>query len=449
MSRRSERRRRLLQRSQKFSKDRIRDAREKLGLDESHAPLETDFPDSADSPENAQFHDNHGHDHGFSPDRDSDYDGNNRDHAHNRDAVAGDNEEAPDPDLNEIGRAPGELPAASPFESEGPTRFRVLSYSENAFAKEEFSEIDRLMDYADRPGVTWVQMLGITDPEIVHIVGAVFNIPMLAQEDVLAVWSRAKFDEYGEMILAIASAVRLNLDDSQPRGQQISFLAGKHFVISFHENDDHVFEAVERRLEENTGRQRRWGAGYLFYALFDTLVDRMLYLAEEMEDAIGELEDRILTDGASDTTDVNIHEVYHIKRIAVRLSRIANPLRETIHRLARSEHRLLDSLPDMYFADLNDHAVRVGDRVEHARAILQDLQDYHHMLQERKTNEIIKVLTVVSSIFIPLTFVAGVYGMNYKEMPELNWRYGYPICLAGMALFAFGMFAYFRRKKWI
>jgi magnesium transporter len=348
--------------------------------------------------------------------------------------------------LNEIGRAPGELPASSPFESEGPTRFRVLCYTEKTCLREEFSDLDKLTSFVDRPGVTWVQMLGITDPEILHIVGAIFGLPMLAQEDVLAVWSRAKFDEYGDMILAIASAVRLDLDDSQPKGQQISFIAGKNFVISFHENADRVFEAVERRIEDNTGRQRQWGAGYLFYALFDTLVDRMLYLAEEIEDAIGELEDKILTDG----TDLNIEEVYHLKRIAVRLSRIAIPLRETVRLLGRSEHTLLKTLPDMYFNDLNDHVLRVGDRVEHARMILQDLQDYHHTLQERKTNEIIKVLTVISTIFIPLTFVAGVYGMNFKNMPEIeSTSYGYPAVMIFMGTFAVSALIYFRKKKWI
>jgi magnesium transporter len=305
--------------------------------------------------------------------------------------------------------------------------------------------LDKLTAFVDRPGVTWVQMLGITDPEILHIVGAIFGIPMLAQEDVLAVWSRAKFDEYGEMTLAIASAVRLDLDDTQPRGQQISFIAGKNFVISFHENDERVFEAVERRITENSTHLSQFGSGYLFYALFDTLVDRMLYLAEVIEDAIGELEDTVLAGGA----ELNIEGIYRLKRIAVRLSRIAIPLRDTVRLLGRSEHRLLNALPDMYFSDLNDHVLRVGDRVEHARMILQDLQDYHHTLQERKTNDIIKVLTLMSSIFIPLTFVVGVYGMNFRFMPELEWKYGYPVCIAAMCIFAVSTFLFFRWKKWV
>ncbi|MDR2845555.1 MAG: magnesium/cobalt transporter CorA [Puniceicoccales bacterium] len=398
MSRRSERRRRAFQRSQKYARARLHDAQRRLGLDEDQAPL----------------------------------------HSEN---IA----EANEHDQSEIGRAPGQLPASSPFESAGPTRFRVFCYDESSYSIEEFSEVDKLTNYVERSGVTWVQMLGLTDPEIVHIVGAIFNVPMLAQEDILAIWSRSKFDEYGDMVLGIARAVRLSVEDTDSRGQQISFIAAANFVISFHENDDPVFDAIERRIKENSGRIRRWGPGFLFYAIFDTLVDRLLYLTEEIEDAISDLEDKNLTDESG----CNIDEVYRLKRILVRLGRVAIPLRDTVRVLEHYDHPLLPRALDMYFSDLNDHALRVGDRVEHARMILQELQEYHHTIQEHKTNDIIRVLTVMSSIFIPLTFLAGIYGMNFDYMPETHSVYSYPICIFLMALFAAGMLLYFRRRKWI
>ncbi|MDR2429699.1 MAG: magnesium and cobalt transport protein CorA [Puniceicoccales bacterium] len=431
MSRRSDRRRRALQRSLQFANERINAAKEKHGFDDDRAPLPSaniaqPLPFSADASEH---------------------------------------------DPSEIGRAPGELPASSPFESEGPTRFRVICYNETTCTVEEFSDIDRVPAYADRPGVTWIQMMGLTDPEIVHMMGAIFNIPMLAQEDVLAVWSRTKVDEYGDMLLAITRGVRLKFEDVQtsggeedsgscsliagsesdsppevePRGQQISIIAAPTFVISFHESNELVFEAIERRLKENTGRIRKLGTGYLFYSLIDTLVDRMLFLTEEIEDAIGEIEDKFLTQHEN----LNIDEVYHLKRIVVRLGRVAYPMREAMRTLGLLDHELLSGLDDVYLRDLNDHVLRAGDRVEHARVILQDLQDYHHMLQERKTNDIIRVLTVMSSIFIPLTFVVGIYGMNFENMPEIKTQYGYFVCIAVMLAFAIGMLVYFRRKKWI
>ncbi|MDR2862818.1 MAG: magnesium/cobalt transporter CorA [Puniceicoccales bacterium] len=398
MSRRSDRRRRAFQRSQKFARDRVRAAQERLGLTEEQMPLPTEN-------------------------------------------IAGGGEH----DQSEIGRAPGQLPASSPFESNRPTRFRVICYDEGSSSREEFSEVDKLTRYVDRGGVVWVQMMGLTDPEIVHIVGAIFNIPMLAQEDILAIWSRSKFDEYGDMLLAIARAVRLSIKEDEEQSQQISFIAGHNFVISFHENDEPVFDAIERRIKENSGRIRRWGPGFLFYALFDTLVDRMLYYTEEIEDAISDLEDKNL----SDEDDCDIGEVYRIKRIIVRLSRVAIPIRDTVRVLEHYDHPLLPHSLDMYFGDLNDHALRVGDRVEHARMILQELQEYHHTIQEQKTNDIIRVLTVMSSIFIPLTFVVGIYGMNFEHMPEIKTEYGYPICMGLMAVFAISTLYYFHRKKWI
>lgn len=429
MSRRSDRRRRALQRSLQFANERINAAKEKHGFDDDRTPL----PSANIAPPPLSITD------------------------------------ASEHDPSEIGRAPGELPASSPFESEGPTRFRVICYNENTCVVEEFSDIDRVPAYTDRPGVTWIQMMGLTDPEIVHMMGAIFNIPMLAQEDVLAVWSRTKVDEYGDMLLAITRGVRLKFEDVQvphdkeesatfpaadldappteaePRGQQISIIAAPNFVISFHESNELVFEAIERRLKENTGRIRKLGTGYLFYSLLDTLVDRMLFLTEEIEDAIGEIEDKFLTQHEN----FNIDEVYHLKRIVVRLGRVAYPMREAMRTLGLLDHELLSGLDDVYLRDLNDHVLRAGDRVEHARVILQDLQDYHHMLQERKTNDIIRVLTVMSSIFIPLTFVVGIYGMNFDNMPELKTEYGYFVCIAIMLGFAIGMLVYFRRKKWI
>ncbi|MDR0535686.1 MAG: magnesium/cobalt transporter CorA [Puniceicoccales bacterium] len=466
MSRRSERRRRLLQRSQKFQRERLRDAQEKFGLGGSRLPSHAGprpFPDDGKAADDdaregsdmdALFRDddNPGLDHApfaaTSPtpaSHDTEYPETSPDaQAHPAPHPGG----VDDPDLNEIGRAPGELPTSSPFESEGPTRFRVLHYTADCCTQTEFSDVDNLSAYAEKQGVVWVQMLGITDPEIVHLVGAIFNLPMLAQEDVLAEWSRFKFDEHGDMVLAVARAVplRLGLKDTQPKGQQISFIAGSNFVISFHENDEHVFETIERRIRENTGRQRHGGPGYLFYALFDTLVDRMLYLADEIEDSISETEDRHL----QDSSDIDLGEVHRLRRIVGYLGRLSMPLRETVRRLQRSDHKLLQTLGEtMYFSDLYDHVLRAGDRFEHSRVMLQEIHDYHLTLQGVKTNEIIRLLTVISSVFIPLTFVVGIYGMNFENMPELKTRYGYYVCLAAMFSFVALAFFYFRKKKWL
>ncbi len=348
----------------------------------------------------------------------------------------------------EIGRAPGQLPAASPFDSTAPTKFRVISYDENSCKVDEFSDLDSVGRYAGKPGMVWIQVLGITDPQIVHIVGAFFDIPMLAQEDILTATSRPKFEEHGDKLLAIARAVRIGVEEDTPRGQQISIVAAQNWVISFHENDEKVFEAVEKRIADNKGNIRKWHAGYLIYSLLDTLVDRLLYQTEEIEDATTELEDSIL----KGTDDWDLNEVYRLKRIVVRLSRLAQPLKDMVSVLEHYEHPLLPTSLDMYLRDLYDHAIRAADRIEHARMILQDLQEYHHTQQERKTNEVIRVLTVMSSVFIPLTFLVGLWGMNFHFMPEIHtaWgeKYGYFLALGSMAALATGIILWMKRKRW-
>ncbi len=348
----------------------------------------------------------------------------------------------------EIGRAPGELPAASPFESTAPTKFRVISYDETSCKLEEFSELDAIGRYAGKPGMVWIQVQGITDPQIVHIVGAFFDIPMLAQEDILTVTSRPKFEEHGEKLLAVARAVRIGVEEDTPRGQQISIVAAQNWVISFHENDEKIFEAVEKRIADNKGNIRKWHAGYLVYSLLDTLVDRLLYQTEEIEDATTELEDSILK--GTDNWDLN--EVYRLKRIVVRLSRLAQPLKDMVSVLEHYEHPLLPTSLDMFLRDLYDHAIRAADRIEHARMILQDLQEYHHTQQERRTNEVIRTLTVMSSVFIPLTFLVGLWGMNFQFMPEIHteWghKYGYFLALGTMSLLAIGIILWMKRKRW-
>jgi magnesium transporter len=348
----------------------------------------------------------------------------------------------------EIGRAPGQLPAASPFESTVPTKFRVISYDESSCKVEEFSDLDSVGRYAGKQGMVWIQVLGITDPQIVHIVGAFFDIPMLAQEDILTATSRPKFEEHGDKLLAIARAVRIGVEEDTPRGQQISIVAAQNWVISFHENDEKVFEAVEKRIADNKGNIRKWHAGYLVYSLLDTLVDRLLYQTEEIEDATTELEDSIL----KGTDDWDLNEVYRLKRIVVRLSRLAQPLKDMVSVLEHYEHPLLPTSLDMFLRDLYDHAIRAADRIEHARMILQDLQEYHHTQQERKTNEVIRVLTVMSSVFIPLTFLVGLWGMNFHFMPEIHteWgeKYGYFLALGSMGALATGIILWMKRKRW-
>ena len=353
-------------------------------------------------------------------------------------------------DAMEIGLEPGALPIESPFDTQESAQFRVVCYDESGYSLDEFSDADRLSDFANRPGMVWVQMMGMKDPQLVHVVGALFNIPMLAQEDIVSEWSRPKFEEYGEMILAVTRAVRLGVEELQPRGQQISFVAGPNFLISFHEKRELVFENIERRIAENSGKIRKWGSPYLLYALIDALVDRMLHLTDEIEDAITDLEeDTVKDDSDPDTEGENIRTVYRMKRLVIRLGRMIYPLRDMVRTFERYDHPMLPPEMDMYFSDLYDHTLRAFDRIEHARMILQELQDFYHTEHERNTSDVLRVLTVITAIFIPLTCIAGIYGMNFKNIPELNTEYGYFITLGVMVAFVIASVIFFRIKRWL
>ncbi len=357
--------------------------------------------------------------------------------------------EIDDEETREIGLEPGALPVESPFDTPETAQFRVVCYDESGYSLDEFADVDRLADFTNRPGMVWVQMMGMKEPQLVHVVGALFNIPMLAQEDIVSEWSRPKFEEYGEMILAVTRAVRLGVEELQPRGQQISFVAGPNFLISFHEKRELVFENIERRIAENSGKIRKWGSPYLLYALLDALVDRMLHLTDEIEDAITDLEEDTVRDNPDPDADgENIRTIYRMKRTVIRLGRMTYPLRDMVRTFERYDHPLLPPEMDMYFSDLYDHTLRAFDRIEHARMILQELQDFYHTEHERRTSDILRLLTVVTAIFIPLTFVAGIYGMNFKHMPELDTEYGYFITIGVMAIFVVAACIFFRVKRW-
>lgn len=355
-----------------------------------------------------------------------------------------------DEDMFEIGREPGQLPVESPFDNLESAQFRVICYDENGYSLEEFTDVDRLAKYAEAErGIVWVQMMGMKDPQLVHVVGALFNIPMLAQEDVLNVWSRPKFEEYGDdIILAVARAVRLGVEEMQPKGQQISFVAGKNFLISFHEKRELVFESIERRIAENSGKIRKWGSPYLLYTLIDTLVDRILYLTEEIEDAISDLEDETVRAADGDSDGEDIRTIYHLKRLVVRIGRMIYPLRDMVRTFERYDHPLLPPEMDMYFSDLYDHTLRAFDRIEHSRIILQELQDFYHSEHERRTSEIIRFLTVITFMFIPTTFITGFFGMNFTHIPGLDSEAGVYVVGGLMALFFIGSVIFFRVKKW-
>jgi magnesium transporter len=228
--------------------------------------------------------------------------------------------------------------------------------------------------------------------------------------------------------------------------EQVSFIIGSNFVISFQENpEEDVFEGIRERIRNNKGRIRKMGADYLAYALMDAIIDNYFIVLERQGDRIEDIEDELI----KDPTPRTVKKVYNIKRELIYLRKVIWPLRELISQVQKEATKLVRKETRLYFRDLYDHIIQLLDTVETYREMTTGMLDLYISTMSNKMNEIMKVLTIIATIFMPLTFIAGIYGMNFKHMPELDWYVGYPLALFIMGAVSIGMLLYFRKKKWI
>ncbi len=360
--------------------------------------------------------------------------------------------------ISRAGLPPGEdLPSIpSAFDRQCHTVFDVCRFSREELEEDrtdEPMEVKRLMETGEGLA-TWIHVSGVHSAEKLRAFGDLLDLHALTIEDVMNLWARPRVDINKEELFFTGRAVDIEAGSSHPKGQQVSIVLRNNLLISFAENDDDLFRAVKARLRNPLSRIRSGGTAFLAYSLIDTLVDRLLLLTEALEEIVVEMEERML-DEDDEMDPIPIGEIYRRKRQVLRLNRIAFPLRDAIHDLHDLSGEVLDTDLEIYLRDLLDHARRAAERVEHARGMLHDIQDFHSARQDSRINRTMQFLTVIGTIFVPLTFVAGVYGMNFNpekspwNMPLLNSYWGYPICLAGMLLFAVIMVVYFHRKGWL
>lgn len=360
--------------------------------------------------------------------------------------------------LSRAGLPPGEdlpeLPSA--FERRCHTRFTVRLFSPDELIEEETDDPETVQKLLDEKGSrdAWIHVNGVHSAEKLRKFGHLVDLHPLTIEDVMNLWARPRVDINKKELFFTGRAVDIKADSSHPKGQQVSIVMRSNLLISFSENDDDLFQAVEMRLQNPGSRIRKAGISFLAYSLIDTMVDRLLLLTEAVEEIVVEMEESLLNETELDQS-VPLSEIYRRKRQVLRLNRIAFPLRDAIHDLHDLSSEVMDSFLEVYLRDLLDHARRAAERVEHARGMLHDIQDFYSARQDAKINRTMQLLTVIGTIFVPLTFVAGVYGMNFNpddspwNMPLIDSYWGYPICLGGMLLFAIVMIVYFRRKGWL
>ncbi|MCB0430625.1 MAG: magnesium/cobalt transporter CorA [Flavobacteriales bacterium] len=319
-----------------------------------------------------------------------------------------------------------------------------------SFDPDQLSE-NRTGDLSEIPsvppsGVLWVNMDGIHDVERIEALGKKFDIHPLVLEDVLNIDHRPKAEEYESYLFFTLKMIDMNEQD-EIDAEQVSIVLGKNYLVSFQEKPGDIFEPVRDRIRNKKGRVREYKADYLAYLLLDAVVDRYFVILERIALRMEILEDQLVKDTADDSD--SLLEIQRLKAQFIELRKAIFPLREAVGYIERCGDDILDKSTLKYFRDLYDHTIQIIDQLEGNREMLSSLQDLYHAMQSNRMNNIMKVLTIMASIFIPLTFIAGIYGMNFDNMPELHLRYGYYVAWAAMIAITLGMLWYFRRKKWM
>jgi magnesium transporter len=293
--------------------------------------------------------------------------------------------------------------------------------------------------------VTWINVNGLHHIKSLKELGDCFHLHPLVLEDILNTDQRPKLDDYGDYLFIVLKMLHVQPEQEEIAAEQISLIVGNNYVISLHESDYDVFALIRERLKAGKGRLCRSGADYLAYTLLDLIVDQYFVLLEDQGEAIEDLEAEVV----STATPATLSRIHRLKREMIILRKSVWPLREVISRLERSESSLIEEPTILYFKDVYDHVIQIIDNIETFRDILSGMLDIYLSSVSNRLNEVMKVLTIIATIFIPLTFIAGVYGMNFKYMPELEWHYGYFLAIGIMLTVALLMLLFFKRKGWI
>lgn len=321
----------------------------------------------------------------------------------------------------------------------------VFDYNVDFFEENKLGTIEDAYKYVDSEPITWININGLNHVEAIGKIGDYCKLHPLILEDIANTHQRPKIDEYDEYLFLVLKMLHFN-GEGELHIEHVSFVLGKDYVLTFQEAEGDVFDPVRNRLRNAKGRIRANGADYLLYALMDAAVDNYFILIEAIAEKIETLEDALFEDKPND--DI-VYEIQVLKKEILRIKRAVSPLREVVNRLEKGGHKYISERTQFYLRDLYDHIIQVSESVEIYREMIWGLMDMHMTTLGNKMNQIMKVLTIVASIFIPLTFLAGVYGMNFEYIPELKFKYGYFILWGIMVLIFFALFYYFRRKKWL
>jgi magnesium transporter len=352
------------------------------------------------------------------------------------------------PELHKRSQKAGQPPGTAIYTGEkkmAASRITVIIYDEHDFHETTDTKLEACLPIKKEKGITWINVEGLHDVEPINQLAKLYNLHPLTVEDILNNEQRAKVEEFADYVFITLKILQWQADQHIFTVEQISIVFGKDFVLSFQERDTKLFDPLKERLRGGLGQRfREHGSDYLAYRLVDTVVDQYFVVLEGMGEQIEHVEELII----AAPTQQNSRTLYHLKRQMLLLRKAVWPVREVVSHLLQADGNWFSAFTRVYLRDVYDHVAQAIDTVETFRDMLAGMLDIYLSSLSNRMNEVMKVLTIIATIFIPITFIASLYGMNFQYMPELRWRWGYPAVLTLMLIVVVAMLSYFRRKKW-
>ncbi|MBF0452197.1 MAG: magnesium/cobalt transporter CorA [Candidatus Magnetomorum sp.] len=327
-----------------------------------------------------------------------------------------------------------------------PTIISKIHYNIDRYLEDDTIDLTQKDELLRDPSVvTWMNVCGLKDINTIQKIGENLNIHPLTLEDILNTHQRSKVEIFDDYIYVVLKKITNISDTLQVEYDQLSIIIGQNYVVTFEENKDNSFHKIKARIEKGTGQIRKLGSDYLAYALIDSIVDHYFTLQESIDDYIEDLEDELLFSPSPDT----LNSIHHLKREMIYLRKAIFSISELMSVILREESSLITTPVKLYFRDVLDHSLRLHESVDTYRELISGMLNIYLSVLSNKTNEIMRILTVFASIFIPLTFVAGIYGMNFDYMPELHWKWSYPTLWVLFVSIILMLCVFFKRKKWL
>jgi len=323
-------------------------------------------------------------------------------------------------------------------------RITLIDYDESRFQEREILDIEEVLPFKDSPTVTWINIDGLNDAAVMEKIAQHFGIHHLVMEDIVTTNQRPKLEDLGDYTYIVLRMMTCN-GNGELVTEQVSLILGPNYVISFQERVGDVFDQIRDRIRTGKGRVRRMGADYLAYCLIDAIVDNYFAVLEKLGERVEAVEDELISNPTPQTLVV----IRDSKRDLLLVRKTVWPLREVVDRLERGESRLVKKSTAIYLRDVYDHTIQIIDTVETLRDMVSGMLEIYLSSISNRLNEVMKVLTIIATIFIPLTFIVGIYGMNFRYMPEIESKWGYPAVIVTMAIVAGVMVLYFRMKRWL